>query len=417
MYQHVALSLLALYAVDGQAVAEPQFLQLVPAAVAAVQAVVTDVAAQRLSASAAPAAAKDAAQPATEANATTGPDTDAAAESVGQLNVKTAVAAQTDSGAGNDGGTPGSRPATATTTVLDDSLSLLVAVAQVPDGRSQLLSQPVCRILVSAAKLERLTEQQAHWLLQLSLLLLTPTLAADPHCSLTQVQQICETVAFLVENRRDDSKLQACRTLVALGQQLASPAYEHCQAKLAEHKGWQQAAAKGIFDLLQTKLNQELRILMLDTAASCCLLTRCSWVLSSSQQDSNLAHKRLLLLTRLATVELRMQMEEPSPDHAVQHRSLIASCFVIIESVLHHLVMATDEDALPVDWTALYASLKVSVTEAEGCAGQRSLKYRPTHLSRLLRARPPWSLCSCFWKLCEKLNGPLQTARPREKSC
>jgi hypothetical protein len=270
--------------------------------------------------------------------------------------------------------------------LLEDALQLLSVVVTVAEGRATLLR---CGLAEALPELLRAVPSSKGAMQGLHVAVhLVHAHGEQPRAPASAVGAALTAVAATLQRRRDAAKMEACKALTALLRAVAAqyPVESAARRQAAQAGPWQWDASAALLALLRHKLGPELRGPVFAAVAACFGVAGAGWCCSSDLRETavgggdstqragnsgegtgasegaaagrcNLA--ALQLVARLAAVELRMQLEEPDPTHAVTAGELVFDCLSIMEGILRHLVDGGEDLAREDAWEDIYSALKV----------------------------------------------------------
>eukprot|EP00045_Choanoeca_perplexa_P010230 m.102913 g.102913 ORF g.102913 m.102913 type:complete len:759 (-) comp15203_c1_seq1:216-2492(-) len=275
--------------------------------------------------------------------------------------------------------------------VLTDAVSCLSAVGEQPGGAQQLLkqqcAQPVARLSQQLFATHSLASANAGG---------EPSAASaddntDDTVDLSQgltntindLQRLCMVVLTQLVQPQTvggcsadvmlrvlvslTDTLQSCPpellffTLDALSAAVAALAQAPNTARkrsvCAAARGWQRQAARSLTSAIQSQLGPELRGLVLRLAARLCRVLGMEWVFALDDKADNIdkpsdtnsakadkqaasltGHKAFQLLTQLAHVEMRVELEHDTLAVVLEKKSTLLACCYVIQSAIGHLL-------------------------------------------------------------------------------
>jgi hypothetical protein len=198
-----------------------------------------------------------------------------------------------------------------------DCLQLLLSLTASPKGVYLLLSNGSLQTVAS-----QLVEREGGEGVRESLTLLLERLLGQEAVVIRYGEQVEETVGMLAsgfKHRQDEVKFDLCRALCSVLETLGRV------SMVCSNEHWMRDIASGLFDILSSKISAEMRASALLLAATLCSQCGADWTLVTGNSQL------FRLLANLASLEMRLCLEEREGLESLQS-DLLCSCCIILES-------------------------------------------------------------------------------------
>lgn len=160
---------------------------------------------------------------------------------------------------------------------------------------------------------------------------------------------IINKIALDFETDHTERKFELCTILQAL--------LQSCRKEVistsAKEESWPLSIHKGLNDILGSKIGKKQRDPALKLASVMIDLLGADWAMSDKEKPKIF----FLLLIQLASIEVRMQLEDKQLKAVLENADLITACFIILEISISYIV--TDQlDLEQKEKQSLYTALK-----------------------------------------------------------
>lgn len=212
-----------------------------------------------------------------------------------------------------------------------DALSVLAGIVESPEGRAALIRRGADRAIATRlmAMTEASSDKTAMTGIAVLVRLVDDTVGSGVRIGSDRVVSVLDAIAATFAQREDAAKFAACHALASV-LDLIRGSFEPNSATVAAITNlgqWQAFAAKGLRDILGSKLGEKERDEALKLAA---VTTEFSdGILWAVEAD-----KLLPLLIRTSSVELRMAIEDRAVHQSVVAAPQVAACCILCERAI-----------------------------------------------------------------------------------
>ena len=161
-----------------------------------------------------------------------------------------------------------------------------------------------------------------------------------------------------------------------------SPPSARKRVVCAAARSWQRQAARSLTSAIQSQLGPELRGLVLRLAARLCRVLGAQWVFTLDDKDGKAVdkrsskqapvltgHKAFQLLTQLAHVEMRVELEHDDLAVVLTKKNTLLACCYIVQTAIGHLLRLDLEQADVGSYEPVLAVAKVGQDWDVQCCG------------------------------------------------
>ncbi|XP_029171157.1 neurochondrin homolog [Nylanderia fulva] len=232
--------------------------------------------------------------------------------------------------------------------IVSEAYTCLQCIAQQPPGQKALLEQK------AIPKMCEIYEEKSFQTDEALNILVTLVNTFGPEAwdstDTAPFHTIMNKIALDFETDHTERKFELCIILQAL---LQSCRKEVISFATAKEESWPLSIHKGLSDILGSKISKKQRDPALKLTSVMMDLLGADWAM----MDKDKPKIYFLLLIQLASIEVRMQLEDKQFKTVVDNADLITACFIILEVSIGYIV--TDQlDLEQKEKQSLYTALK-----------------------------------------------------------
>ena len=224
-----------------------------------------------------------------------------------------------------------------------DALAIVAAAATTSEGRACLIRLGGDKVLVQVLGDTEEDEAVVTTALRTLMHLLHDGPGSGVRASSARVVAAVEATARCFALRNDGAKFDAAGCLAGVLDYIHGT-YDPASATLValqKSKAWSKLVGIGLKQVLGSRVGPEVRNTALRLAGLTIQLRGCGWALGTKINGAEL----LVLLVHLASVEMRMALEDRSLAECASQATLITSCYIIYEGAIETTVQEEDGDS------------------------------------------------------------------------
>ncbi|KAG5316159.1 NCDN protein, partial [Acromyrmex insinuator] len=231
--------------------------------------------------------------------------------------------------------------------IVSEAYTCLQCIAQYPPGQKALLEQKAIPKMCDIYAEKTFQTDEA-----LNILVTLVSTFGPEAWNPTDTEPfhaIMNKIALDFETDHTERKFELCTILQAL--------LQSCRKEVistnAKEESWPLSIHKGLSDILGSKIGKKQRDPALKLASVMIDLLGADWAMSDKEKPKIF----FLLLIQLASIEVRMQLEDKQLKAVLENSDLITACFIILEISIGYIV--TDQlDLEQKEKQSLYTALK-----------------------------------------------------------